>query len=636
MKRYVAMLLAAVTVCFAVGCGGATNTGSGASEKVAGGQIAIGSTTQMSGDWETIWTNNGADSDVLRLISGYSVVAQTKDGDYVWDETVLKDVKETVREDGSKTFAFTLNDNLFWNDGIPVTAKDYLWFFAAFSNKERAAAFELSGNEGKDYVGHGTYFDGSAPVFAGLRLLDINRFSVTVAAENLPYYYEKLMVNLTPYPMHVWLPADVELLDAGDGIYLSENATAEYIKASVKAARWDSEDRVSCGPYVLKSFDSSAGATLTVNPYYAGNYEGQKPGIANVFYRNVENGTQFDMLRAGQVDVISGITEGMEIDAALALAKEGGFDTVSYPRNGYGKLMFVCDFGPTQFAEVRRAMAHLLNRRALVDRLCGGYGAVVNGPYGLGMSMYKDAKDELENRLNSYSYSLKKAVRELENGGWVYGVDGRAYESGIRYKSVKKEQTVGYEDKIVRLADGRILMPLIIEWLSSENNAMSELLDELLVQGETTAAAGLQINRTTVEFAELQNWVKRDASQGVQYEIPTYNMFNLANDFDVSYDESYQWTRDEELIAYGYNVQRLADEELDRLSMDMVYGVEAGDEEHYLELWVEYVVRYNEILPEIPLYSNIYYDVFRENVRGYEVNSFRNAADAILYCTVEE
>ncbi len=641
MKRYIGFLLAAVMLFSAAACGGKGGEKnprpSGEGTAGASGQITIGSITQMSGDWEAIWTNNGADADILSLISGYGIVAQTRDGEFVWDKTVVKKAVEKVNEDGSKTFTFTLNDGLFWNDGTAVTAKDYLWFYAAFANKERAAAFELSGNAGKDYVGHTAYRDGSAAVFTGLRLLDTNRFSVTVAAERLPYYYDKLMVSLSPYPMHVWLPADVELLDAGDGIYLSRNATAEYIKETVKAARWASEDRVSCGPYILKSFDKSAAtATLWVNPYYQGNYEGQKPGIEKIFYIKLESETQLDLLKTGEVDLISGMAEGAEINAALDLVETGGFGAASYARNGYGKLSFVCDFGPTQFVEVRRAIAYLLNREEFANQFCQGYGTVVNGPYGLAMTMYRDAEEELEERLNAYSYSQEKAIEELERGGWTCGADGKPYRSGLRYKEVSREQILGYEDKVLRLSDGRILMPLIIEWLSSENNPVSELLDVMLVQGEATAAAGVQINRTTVQFAELQNWVARDASQGVQYEIPTYNMFNLASDFYAYYDQSYQWTQEEDLIAYGYNVQRLFDSELDRLSMNMVYGVEAGDTEGYLEVWVDYVARYNELLPEVPLYSNLDYDIFSDKIQGYEVNSLWKAVDAILYCTVEE
>lgn len=642
MKRYFVFLLMAAITVPAAGCGRRSGENG---EKLpffngaagAKGQITIGSNTQMSGDWESIWTNNGADSDVLRLISGYDIVAQTKDGEFVWDKTVVKRVTEQINADGSKTFTFTLNDGLFWNDATAVTAKDYLWFYAAFADRERAAAFELSGNTGRDYAGHRAYYEGSSPVFTGLRLLADNRFSVTVAAENLPYYYDRLMVNLSPYPMHIWLPADVELLDAGDGIYLSGNAAAEYLKETVKAARWDSENRVSCGPYMLKSFDKSAAmATLEVNPYYAGNYEGKRPGIEKIFYIKLENETQLDMLKTGEVDLISGMAEGAEINAALDLVEAGGFEAVSYERNGYGKLLFVCDFGPTQFVEVRRSIAYLLNREEFASQFCQGYGTVVNGPYGLAMPMYKEAGEELDRRLNAYSYSQEKAVRELERGGWIYGADGEAYRTGLRYKEVDREQMLGYEDKVIRLSDGRTLMPLIIEWLSSENNPISELLDIMLVQNEATAAAGVQINRTTVQFAELQNWVMRDASQGVQYEIPTYNMFNLASDFYAYYDQSYQWTQDEDLIAYGYNVQRLSDRELDRLSMDMVYGVEAGDEESYLAVWIDYVARYNELLPELPLYSNTYYDVFRDKIRGYEVNSLWKAVDAILYCTIEE
>ena len=184
------------------------------------------------------------------------------------------------------------------------------------------------------------------------------------------------------------------------------------------------------------------------------------------------------------------------------------------------------------------------------------------------------------------------------------------------------------------LADGRILMPLIIEWSSSENNPVSEKLVVMLANGEQTAAAGMQINQNVMTFDELLNYMYRDASQGEQYGVKTYGMYNLATNFTPAYDQAYSWTSDPDMVAQGYNVNYLFDDKLDQLSMDMVYSVESGDNETYLDIWQQYILRWNELLPEIPLYSNIYITLYPTYLEGYEQDSFWDFQQAILYASI--
>ena len=175
-----------------------------------------------------------------------------------------------------------------------------------------------------------------------------------------------------------------------------------------------------------------------------------------------------------------------------------------------------------------------------------------------------------------------------------------------------------------------------IEWSSSEGNSVSELLGIMLANGEQTAAAGIKINQNIMSFAELLNYMYRDASQGDKYGVPTYCMYNLASNFTSLYDQSFSFTLDPKMVADGYNTDFIFDEQLDQLSMDMVYGVEAGDDEGYLEVWKAFIQRWNELLPEVPLYSNIYISVYPEWLEGYEQDSYWNFEQAILYASIAE
>jgi peptide/nickel transport system substrate-binding protein len=88
------------------------------------------------------------------------------------------------------------------------------------------------------------------------------------------------------------------------------------------------------------------------------------------------------------------------------------------------------------------------------------------------------------------------------------------------------------------------------------------------------------------------------------------------------------------MVAGGWNVNYLFDEELDQLSMDMVLGVEAGDDEAFLDVWQKYIQRWNELLPEVPLYSNMYITVIPDWLENFEMNPFWSFQSAIVGATV--
>ena len=180
------------------------------------------------------------------------------------------------------------------------------------------------------------------------------------------------------------------------------------------------------------------------------------------------------------------------------------------------------------------------------------------------------------------------------------------------------------------------LMALEIEWLSTEGNDVSELLKVMLSENENTAKAGMQINQTVVDFTQLLNWYYRDATEGDQYGVPKYGMFNLATNFTPVYDLAYNFTLDEDLLALGYDTTFLRNAEMDKLSMDMVYGVEAGDDAAFLEVWRKFIKLWNELLPQVPLYSNTYITVIPDWLADFEMTPFWGFQDAIVGATVRK
>ncbi|MBQ6519250.1 MAG: ABC transporter substrate-binding protein [Anaerolineaceae bacterium] len=606
-------------------------------------QLIYGASTEISGDFApgAWWTNNATDKMLRDFTTDYGTVVTDQGGALVINDTTCEDIEGEMNEDGTKTYTVVLNEGLVFNNGDPITIKDFVWptaFSCSAVSSEVGA--KLTGY--MDIVGGQEYYDGTASTIKGLRMLDDKTIQISIVADKVPYYFDLNYAGFAPFSMKYWLGEGIDIADDGEGVYFT-GLTKDAIEEQLNFARFHAgEDRITAGPYNLVEFDqASKQATLVKNEYYQGNFEGQIPSIEKIIITKAEDATWADALKTGAFNFYDTITDGSQVNTAMDLIEDDenidklgyGFDYVQFDRPGYGKLMFHSDFGPTQFINVRHAIAHLLDRNEFANTFCNGWGGVVNGPYGTAMWMYQEAEEWLDENLDNYAYNPEKAVELLIEDGWIYDEKGNDYVEGIRYKKVTPEEAGTYAHNVT-LEDGTILMPLIIEWASSEGNSVSDLLSVMLANGEQTAAAGVKINQNVMSFAELLNYMYRDATQGDKYGVPTYCMYNLASNFTSLYDQAYSFTLDPKLVADGYNSDFIFDEELDKLSMDMVYGVEAGDDDAYLEIWQNFIQRWNYLLPEVPLYSNIYVSVFPDWLEGYDQSSYWDFNQAILYADI--
>lgn len=643
MKKFLALLLAVVMVLTMVACG--------EGKKKADGQVVIGTSTEASGDWAYsafVRNPNATDKAVMTLTDDMTTVDSDQHGDYGINKTVVKSYERIEEENGNVTFKFVINDGLKFNNGEAVTAQNFVaWtmFVTSPAGKEMgvvSATYNM-------LPGGLAYRNGETNVLSAVRLYDEKTFSITIAKTGedgetsyLPYYYDITYAAMQAVNLTYWFGEGWSVKDDGEGVYFvnadGKEFTAETVGETVTAGRFATGNRVTAGPYNLVSFDqSSREIVLEVNENYNGNFEGQKPGIQKLVIVKTSEDTVMDMITTGQIQIYSQIADGSEVNAVMDLIDAGTIDSSpsQYDRAGYGYFGFACDLGPTQFTEFRQAIAYLLDRVEFAQTFCKGWGSVVHGPYCTAFTM--TAKTDIEKKINHYDYNPEKAVELLKQAGFVYNADGSDYVDGsgeVRYAKVTEEQAKYYDSFNKVLADGTILMPATINWASSEGNAVSALLSTMLANSEATKAAGVSIVKTEMTFPELLNYMYRQDSYGLggDYSMPTYNMFNLATGYNGGvYNESYNWTTDPEYIEQGYNVQHLYDEQLDKLSMDMVYGVEPDDEATYLDLWEKYIIRWNELLPMVPLYSNIYVTVYPNTIDNYAEDSFWGFERAILY-----
>ena len=586
------------------------------------GQLIIGTTTEMSGDFSGVWQNNASDADVRRLVQGYGTVDQTDEGEYVIDDSIVEKYDTKENEDKSKTYTFTIKQGLKFADGKEITAKNYVAATMLWSSKLIGPDLCKGKNTaGIDLVGYDAFSKGETKEFAGLHLIDDYTFSATINPNNTPYFYELNSVASSPEDLEFWLGKDVDIKDDGDGCYFVEDINTEEFKNAVKAAR-DKKTLPSSGPYMLEKYDEAQQlATLVINPNFQGDRVGRKPLISKVILKKITQATQIDDLKTGGVDIINKIGDGKTINAGMDLTEGEGFAYTDYPRAGYGKIAFSCDVGPTQFPEVRQALAYLLDRNDFAKQFTGGYGSVVNGPYGTAQWFYQETQKELDEKLNSYPYDPAKAVELLEQVGFTLNESGAEYKEGdgTRYK---------------KMDDGK-LMPLEIKWASTENNEVSDLLVVKLAENPDLVKAGIKIQRDAMSFDELLNWLYRDASQDAKYGVPTYNMFNLASGFTPWYDRKYDYSTKEEMIKMGYNTNFIFDKELEKTATDMVM-VAPDQRDAFKDNFVKFIVRWNELLPDLPLYSNQYHDFYNAKLKHWVTSEMKGLTATILDAWVTE
>ena len=662
-----------------------------------GTRVILGSTTELSGDFR--WPGFGgssagaSDQDITKLTVGYGTMEIDQSGAYQWNKTAVKSHNETENDDGTYTIDIVLNEGLKFSDGSAITAKIYVAGILSFSSPVSVAAGH-SGMSGQAFVGYSefrAYTGADAPEeakkeFSGVRLLGEYEFSLTVSSDYYPYYFAYTYGAVDPDFLALVLGEGVDVKDDGNGCYLTDNfyamtegEDATYVKAEeIKANRYDTTKYPYSGPYTISKWDEgNSEATLLANPEFQGNFEGVKPTIETIVYRLLVQETQLDQLKKGEVDVLSAITGGNDTKAALAVVDGTNFSEVHYQRAGYGKIEFECDFGPTMFASVRQAITYALNRTEFCQTFTGGYGVVVDGPYSPDFAQWNAVKDDIE--LIDYSYSVANAKKALVDGGWIYNSKGEDFVEGatgvdaVRYKKLTAEEaeacggvnktyasvnnTDGVTYKTVKIGDD-YYMPLAINWFGTTPNDVTDLLNTMLANSKDVAGLGMVIRSTVGDFTQLLGEIYRDASYGYA-GTPTFGMFNLATGWNTAvYDYAFNWSLDE--AYFGYSANKLYDEYdvafpyditaeklsledamaksggklgMNYLSMGMVYNAKTEDE--YNAWWEAYIERWNQLMPDIPLYSNMYYDVFNAKITGFVTSPFFGMARAIIYADVK-
>ncbi len=608
--------------------------------------LIVGSTTAMSGNFfSEMFGNNTSDIDVRALLHGYNLMEWLPElGSYGLNRSVVSGLVATDDIEGNRTYIIALYDDLTYSDGTPITAADYA-FSMLLSVAPEMKAIGADTVESDYIVGIDAYKAGETNVLTGMRILNPYQMSITVKAEYRPFFYELALLDYNPYPIHVLAPG-CEVVDNGEGVMI-RNAdqtvtepifSAQLLEKTIldPAVGYLSHPSVVSGPYTLVSYDGDTHtAQFTVNPAYKGNRNGVKATIPNVVFTAVEPGHMMDALASGEVDLINKTVSEANISEGLALMADGTIASANYTRSGYSFISFNCEKPAMNSVAVRQALAHALDKNALVAAYVGNYGLAVDGYYGIGQWMYqivsgtlpapvdelpegataeetREYEEELEawaevnlDGLTRYEFDLEKADALLTQDGWTLDQNGEAYQAAAGQVRCK-------------VIDGT-LTALDLKLVYPEGNTIADSLQTCFA--DNLAKIGVKVTLEARPMNDLLNVYYRNVERDC-------DMIYLATNFATVFDPSYTFAPAD---AYQGKSNRTAivDEELYARAADLS-RTEPGDTLAYCQKWVAFQERWTEVLPSIPVYSNVYFDFYTSFLQNYAVNANMTWSQAIL------
>ena len=336
----------------------------------------------------------------------------------------------------------------------------------------------------------------------------------------------------------------------------------------------------------------------------------------------------------------------------------------NYPRIGLAFLTFTYDWPTVHDKEVRQAIAWGMDRDQLTQDYCQGFGQVVNGYYGIEQWEYLLCQgqldypvnfitdemrengdlEELTSHANMYAASdeeydrmisawetlnldgltnynvydlendpertektgIRKAVSLLEYAGWTLNREGEAFRPGVDDVRCKR-----IDDELVAL-DLTMMYP--------RGNHIVDTLQENFT--DNLKEAGILLTLVPEDMEELLKAYYREKER-------TTDMIYLATNFHVVVDPAITYSTDPTPSHLQWNNTYSDDEDLWYRAVNM-RKTDPRDVFDYVSKWVSFQERYNEVLPTIPIYSNIYFDFYTSQLQNYFVTAHVTWSEAIL------
>ena len=607
-------------------------------------ELVVGNPTPMDGKFFTgMWGNATTDIDVRTLVHSYYLTIWGYDtGFFRANPVTVAGLSVTEDAKQYRKYRFQLADDLFYSDGTRITAWDYafsvLFQIAPEISELGGLPMDLSYLEGYE-----EYVSGKVPYLSGVRVTDDLKIEFSVKPEALPHFFELYRLGFLPYPIHEIAPG-CKVFDDGSGVYIGNEDpdviekifSSELLQKTVmdQDSGYLSHPTVGSGPYVLTSWDGQT-CTFEINPYFKGNSEGFTPSIPKLRFTLAENDTMIDKLEADEFQLLNKVVRRDVIEKGIGLVSSGkGYTLTNYPRIGLSFIVFTPDSPALQEQDVRQAINFCMDKDAMREDYTHLYGITMDGLIGIGQWMYgmvmgteeypetlpenptPEEEEEYNQKISEwkalsldglkhYELDVNKAVRLLDGNGWTMNTEGRRFQAGrdeVRCKKIRGE-----------------LITLELTCAYPKDNIMAASMEEYFVP--FLKEAGIKLTLIPMEMKELlRAYNDRD--------IENIDMFYLGDDFNIEFDPQLFFlagdpdAAKEDTLAWAH--AQMA--EYARLMCETVPSDALG----FVRKWITFQEKLSDLLPLIPVYSNVYYDFYTSDLMNYDIIKYITWGDAIV------
>lgn len=314
----------------------------------------------------------------------------------------------TYATEDAATWTYTIQDGMTWSDGAPVTAEDIL-FTLQYDQANGSANFEAqTGEDGKV----------TEAKYTGYTLSDDKMsISLTLASPNV-----RELSNMTSFrvmPKHV---------------YEGKNTVTEV------------EGRITCGPYVLESFNKEAGTiTFAVNEYYP-----QKPNVEKIVYQLFGNeDTMYLALQQGDIDMVWAYSAGVAGTYQDVLSTDTNVSLVNVAAaNAPAVLAFNNAKGLFSDENLRQAVSYALNYEEFKTYFGSAYAEIPNRGFVPSTTVgYTDTEKLTTDTAKADEYMKAAGYTEKNADGFYVNADGAAAAFTLTVNAAK-ETHVGYAEMI--------------------------------------------------------------------------------------------------------------------------------------------------------------------------------------------
>ena len=334
-------------------------------------------------------------------VSGLPLVYQDTKGEY-------HPLLATYATEDAATWTYTIQDGMTWSDGEPVTAEDIL-FTLQYDQANGSANFEAqTGEDGKvtdaKYTGYSLSDDKMS-------------ISLTLASPNV-----RELSNMTSFrimPKHVYEDKDTVT---------------------------EAEGRITCGPYVLESFNKEAGTiTFAVNEYYP-----QKPNVEKIVYQLFGNeDTMYLALQQGDIDMVWAYSTGVAGTYQDVLSADTNVSLVNVAAaNAPAVLAFNNAKGLFSDENLRQAVSYALNYEEFKTYFGSAYAEIPNRGFVPSTTVgYTDTEKLTTDTAKADEYMKAAGYTEKNADGFYVNADGAAAAFTLTVNAAK-ETHVGYAEMI--------------------------------------------------------------------------------------------------------------------------------------------------------------------------------------------